>query len=110
MSRQQDVHSALEHNDRLARNGSSSVAPLADVRPCPSFGADIQRRAYHQHLITLAQIPSYDCKNRFATFIDKHFKTFEDLQDHAVDAVLDFCEDDNEKVRMILWPSDARSV
>ena len=61
----------------------------------------MQRRKLQEHLISLCSYPSYECKAYFGTFVAKHFAEFEDLQDKAVDAILDLCEDDEERVRMI---------
>lgn len=36
----------------------------------------------------------------FSTFVSKYFAEFEDLQDKAVDAVLDLCEDEEEQVNI----------
>lgn len=45
--------------------------------------------------------PSYECKAFFGTLVAKFFREFEDLQDGAIDALLDLCEDEDEKVRII---------
>jgi hypothetical protein len=34
----------------------------------------------------------------FGTLVAKYFAECEDLQDRAIDAILDLCEDDDEKV------------
>lgn len=39
-----------------------------------------------------------DSKSFFGSMVWRHFKEFDDLQDLAVDAILDLCEDDDEKV------------
>ena len=36
--------------------------------------------------------------------VAKHFDEFEDLQDKAIDAILDLCEDDEERVRRNVSP------
>jgi hypothetical protein len=61
---------------------------------------ETQRRAFFEHLLTLPTYPSYRTKSHFGTLVPKYFAEFEDLQDRAVDAILDLCEDDDEKVRV----------
>ena len=62
----------------------------------------MQRRAFYEQLISICRYPSYDCKSFFGTLVAKHFDEFEDLQDKAIDAILDLCEDDEERVRQSL--------
>ena len=76
--------------------GSGSTSQTVSY-PCIHL-ADPQRRTFQEHLISLCSYPSYDCKSFFGTLIAKFFAEFEDLQDGAVDAILDLCEDDAEKV------------
>ncbi|KAK8854546.1 hypothetical protein IAR55_003285 [Kwoniella newhampshirensis] len=59
------------------------------------------RRKFHQHLITLPSYPSYDSKAFFGTLVAKFFGEFESLQDDAIDALLDLCEDEEERVRIV---------
>ncbi|WVQ95215.1 hypothetical protein IAU59_002310 [Kwoniella sp. CBS 9459] len=59
------------------------------------------RRIFRSHLITLASDPSYEHKAFFGTLVSKFFGEFEDLQDATIDALLDLCEDEDEKVRII---------
>ncbi|OCF35761.1 hypothetical protein I316_02253 [Kwoniella heveanensis BCC8398] len=59
------------------------------------------RRTFRSHLITLASDPSYEHKAFFGTLVSKFFGEFEDLQDSTIDALLDLCEDEDEKVRII---------
>ncbi|WVR09327.1 hypothetical protein IAU60_006393 [Kwoniella sp. DSM 27419] len=59
------------------------------------------RRAFQQHLIALHSSDSYESKAFFGTLVPKFFGEFEDLQDTTVDALLDLCEDEDEKVRII---------
>ena len=51
-----------------------------------------------ERLIELPTYPSERCKSLFGTYIHKYFAQFPDLQDKAVDVILDLCEDDDEKV------------
>lgn len=62
-----------------------------------------QRRKFHAVLISLPTAPSasYESKSFFGTLVHKFFAEFEDLQDAAIDALLDLCEDEDEKVRTI---------
>jgi hypothetical protein len=73
------------------------LTALAD--PC----SPNQRRTFQEYLITLPKYPSYECKAFFGTLVAKFFAEFEDLQDATVDAVLDLCEDDEEKVSDVKW-------
>nr|ODN91944.1 hypothetical protein L203_01198 [Cryptococcus depauperatus CBS 7841] len=59
------------------------------------------RRRFHSHLISLPASGSYESKSFFGTLVPKFFAEFEDLQDSAIDALLDLCEDEDEKIRMI---------
>jgi len=54
--------------------------------------------AFYKQLIKLASYPNYQSRSYFGTLLAKFFAEFEDLQDEAVDALLDLCEDDDEKV------------
>lgn len=74
--------------------------PLATFADPPS---PTQRRTFQEYLITLPKYPSYECKAFFGTLVAKFFAEFEDLQDATVDAVLDLCEDDEEKVGRVTW-------
>jgi hypothetical protein len=58
-----------------------------------------QRRAFFEHLITLPTYRDPTCTLMFTSLITRGFTEFEDLQDVAVDAVLDLCEDEDEQVR-----------
>ena len=58
----------------------------------------MQKRRYLEHLL---QLPGYKDPQLIAYFAESvslHFADVADLQDQAVDAVLDLCEDDNEQV------------
>ncbi|WVQ80007.1 hypothetical protein IAT38_002108 [Cryptococcus sp. DSM 104549] len=59
------------------------------------------RRDFYTHLITLPSYPDKECKTFFGTLVGKFFAEFEDLQDSAIDALLDLCEDEDEKMRII---------
>ncbi|WWC63604.1 uncharacterized protein I303_106209 [Kwoniella dejecticola CBS 10117] len=59
------------------------------------------KRKFQEHLITLPSYPEYENKAFFGTLVPKLFGEFEDLQDAAIDALLDLCEDEDEKVRII---------
>ncbi|ORX38269.1 hypothetical protein BD324DRAFT_346271 [Kockovaella imperatae] len=59
------------------------------------------RRRFYEKLISICAYPSYECKAFFGTLVAKHFREFDDLQDKAIDAILDLCEDEEEKVRII---------
>ncbi|RXK42312.1 hypothetical protein M231_00302 [Tremella mesenterica] len=59
------------------------------------------RRACITHLLTLPSYSVYECKATFGTLVAKFFAEFEDLQDGVVDGLLDLCEDDDEKLRII---------
>lgn len=73
---------------------SSAIAPNASKDA---------RRKFHTLLIALPTSPSatYESKSFFGTLVHKCFAEFEDLQDPAIDALLDLCEDDDEKIRII---------
>jgi hypothetical protein len=60
-----------------------------------------QRRRYFEHLLTLPSYKSPTTSAYYASSITRDFTEFEDLQDQAVDAVLDLCEDENEQVGLI---------
>ncbi len=64
-----------------------------------------QRLVFYKQLIKLASYPSYGNRSFFGTLLAKFFAEFEDLQDEAVDALLDLCEDDDEKVGLWVWGS-----
>ncbi|KAK4689173.1 hypothetical protein P7C73_g926, partial [Tremellales sp. Uapishka_1] len=59
------------------------------------------RLAFHTQLISLRAFNNPKCKNLMGTMLPKNFAEFPDLQDDAVDAILDLCEDDDEKIRMV---------
>ncbi|WVF67640.1 hypothetical protein IAT40_002399 [Kwoniella sp. CBS 6097] len=82
---------ALEKARRLM---TAAVAPNSTAE---------SRRTFRSHLITLASNPSssYEHKAFFGTLVSKFFGEFEDLQDSTIDALLDLCEDEDEKVRII---------
>lgn len=73
---------------------AAAVAPTA---------APAARRRFHAQLIALPTSPpaSLPAKSFFGTLVHKFFAEFEDLQDAAIDALLDLCEDEDEKVRII---------
>lgn len=86
------------HRSQLCqrRRTPRSLSPLLPL-------TSTQRRKFHAVLISLPTAPSasYESKTFFGTLVHKFFAEFEDLQDAAIDALLDLCEDEDEKVRMI---------
>ncbi|WWC90429.1 uncharacterized protein L201_005364 [Kwoniella dendrophila CBS 6074] len=83
---------SVEAVDEANRLMTSAFGPGAPVEA---------RRKCQEHLITLPSYPDYQNKAMFGTFMFKLFGEFEDLQDSAIDALLDLCEDEDEKVRII---------
>lgn len=77
--------------------------PYASLSFPPLPLTSTQRRKFHAVLISLPTAPSasYESKSFFGTLVHKFFAEFEDLQDAAIDALLDLCEDEDEKIRMI---------
>lgn len=61
-------------------------------------GLTLQRRLYVEQLLTLPAYKDPQLTAYFAASISRHFSEVEDLQDQAVDAVLDLCEDEDEAV------------
>jgi hypothetical protein len=57
-----------------------------------------KRRAFYEHFLTLPKYPSAECRGFFGTMLIKIFADMEELQDSAVDSLLDLCEDEDEKV------------
>ncbi|WVQ72690.1 hypothetical protein IAR50_002250 [Cryptococcus sp. DSM 104548] len=72
------------HDDAIARNSTSEV-----------------RRRYHSALIELPSTGSHKAKRFFGSNISTFFAEFEDLQDRAIDALLDLCEDEDEDMRIV---------
>ncbi|WVW85314.1 hypothetical protein I302_107352 [Kwoniella bestiolae CBS 10118] len=91
----------------MSSSSSSSTAAQALARATAlrsSLGPNPEsqaKRKFQEHLITLASYAEYENKAFFGTFVAKYFGEFEDLQDKAIDALLDLCEDEDEKVRII---------
>jgi hypothetical protein len=75
---------------------STDVSPIAPVLHWAR--ADYQRRRYFEHLLTLPSFKVQSINAYYAKSIARNFNEFEDLQDQAVDAVLDLCEDEDEQV------------
>ncbi|OCF57729.1 hypothetical protein L486_05194 [Kwoniella mangroviensis CBS 10435] len=84
-------YTAAQALDR-ARDLLQSIGPKAGNQA---------KRQFQEHLITLPSYPEYENKAFFGTLVAKYFGEFEDLQDTAIDALLDLCEDEDEKVRII---------
>lgn len=59
-----------------------------------------QRLAFHRFLLSLRSTSSFEDKAYFAQNIARYFPEFEDLQDEAIDGLLDLCEDEDERARM----------
>lgn len=57
-----------------------------------------QKRQHVEHLLTLPAYRDPQLTHYFSESISIHFADVGDLQDQAVDAVLDLCEDEDEKV------------
>lgn len=104
------LHVSPPHHGRSTARGQA--APRRRRRPhrrtpplpLPPFQAHPpQRRRFHAQLIALPPPPpaSLPAKSFFGTLVHKFFAEFEDLQDAAIDALLDLCEDEDEKVRII---------
>ncbi|WRT68687.1 uncharacterized protein IL334_005667 [Kwoniella shivajii] len=82
---------------------SSAAEVLVRTRELvPGPAASIyDRRKFQELLITLPRYSAYENKAFFGLLVAKYFGEFEDLQDSAIDALLDLCEDEDEKVRII---------
>ncbi|WVQ68536.1 uncharacterized protein L199_006745 [Kwoniella botswanensis] len=85
-------YTAAQALDRARDLLSQSIGPKAGNQA---------KRKFQEHLITLPSYPEYENKAFFGTLVAKYFGEFEDLQDTAIDALLDLCEDEDEKVRII---------
>jgi hypothetical protein len=94
-----DGPTALKKAQALSTRSFNST----DVSCCPSFvvRANNKRRRYFEHLLTLPACKSPTTSAYYARSITRDFTEFEDLQDQAVDAVLDLCEDENEQVGLL---------
>ncbi|WWC71285.1 uncharacterized protein I206_105238 [Kwoniella pini CBS 10737] len=84
--------SAKEAMEQVKSLMSQAIGPRAQVS---------DKRKFQEHLITLPSYTEYENKALFGTLVPKFFGEFEDLQDSAIDVLLDLCEDEDEKVRII---------
>ncbi|ODO05747.1 hypothetical protein I350_04808 [Cryptococcus amylolentus CBS 6273] len=73
---------------------------LYDDATAPNSSPEIRRQC-HSALIALPSVGSSNAKHFFGSNIPTFFAEFEDLQDQAIDALLDLCEDEDEDMRIV---------
>ncbi|TYJ57261.1 hypothetical protein B9479_001994 [Cryptococcus floricola] len=73
---------------------------LYDDATAPNSSPEIRRQC-HSALIALPSVGSSNAKHFFGSNISTFFAEFEDLQDQAIDALLDLCEDEDEDMRIV---------
>lgn len=91
---------ALERAKLLSSASTSQdvgyIAPSSQRKP--NRADPLQKRQYLEHLLTLPAYKDPQLTAYFAESVSLHFADVGDLQDQAVDSVLDLCEDEDEKV------------
>ncbi|ODN92114.1 hypothetical protein L198_05786 [Cryptococcus wingfieldii CBS 7118] len=73
---------------------------LYDDATAPNSSPEIRRQC-HSALIALPSVGSSKAKHFFGSNVSTFFAEFEDLQDQAIDALLDLCEDEDEDMRIV---------